>query len=147
MAKRRPIEERFWPKVRAAGALECWEWTAAVSHGYGVFANDRKRHRAHRVAYELMIGPIPKYLVLDHLCHNTICVNPYHLDPVPLAVNSARSLAGEINRARILAQRYCIRGHDLTDPEVAFVNDKGHRKCRPCKRIWRDKRRAEGKSL
>ena len=136
MGKRRPLGDRFWEKVASAPAEECWEWTGALSHGYGVFSVDGLRKRAHRVAYELMIAPIPQYLVLDHLCWNTRCVNPYHLDPVPLAVNSARSRAGQINRERLFAQRYCIRGHDLNDPAVARVTEKGYRKCRPCKREW-----------
>ena len=136
VTKRRPIEERFWPKVKDAGALECWEWTAATSHGYGVFADRRKNLRAHRVAYELMIGPIPPLLVLDHLCKNRLCVNPYHLDPVPLAVNSARTNAGEVNAARQRARTHCIRGHDYSDPAVLILTSAGYRVCRICK-SWR----------
>ena len=147
MGKRRPVADRFWEKVRPAPPMACWEWTAATSHGYGVFVIERKNLRAHRVAYELMIGPIPQGLVLDHLCHNRGCVNPYHLDPVPLEVNSGRSLAGEINRARILAQQFCVRGHDLNDPTVARVTSDGYRQCRECKRIWRTRRRMEGKGI
>lgn len=136
MGKRRPIAERFWEKVESAPAEDCWLWSAATSHGYGVFSVERRRKQAHRVAYELMIGPIPPLLVLDHLCKTPRCVNPYHLDPVPLAVNSARTNAGEVNRARQFAKTHCVRGHDLNDPEVAKVTPEGYRKCRPCRNIW-----------
>ena len=149
MGKRRPISERFWEKVATAPALECWEWQAALSHGYGVFSIDRKRKQAHRVAYELMIGPIPPLLVLDHLCHNSRCVNPYHLDPVPLAVNSARSLAGQINAERQRAITHCPRGHDYSDPSVVVWTKEGrYRICRICKNLRRRKvfRRPAGSS-
>jgi hypothetical protein len=83
----------------------CWEWAGAVqANGYGRFSLkepdwqevtkvDRKRkaihilchhppHRtlfAHRVSHAFFNGPIPKGLMVDHLCHNTRCVNPAHL--------------------------------------------------------------------
>lgn len=34
---------------------------------------------AHRVIYEERVGPIPEGALLDHRCHNTLCVNPAHL--------------------------------------------------------------------
>ena len=45
---------------------------------------------AHRVAWELIRGPIPEGLVLDHLCRTSACVNPDHLEPVPQAINMIR---------------------------------------------------------
>jgi hypothetical protein len=144
MGKTRPLAERFWEKV-AEGPNGCWVWTAAKHDaGYGRFnIGGHRIAQAHRVAYELMVGPIPPLLVLDHLCHNRACVNPDHLDPVPLLVNSMRTEAGEINRARLTAQRFCVRGHDLNDPEVTRISPKGYRVCRQCHRD----RRAEKRSL
>lgn len=89
----RPMSERFWEKVDKKGEDDCWLWTASHDHlGYGRFyVNDLKRKTgAHRVAYELVIGPIPPRLVIDHLCKNPPCVNPKHLEPVPQYENICR---------------------------------------------------------
>src|SRR3954468_18429534 len=79
--------ERFWAKVEKTA--ECWNWTGyTLSSGYGRFRGRRagndtaSKVLAHRFSYELLIGPIPPGLVLDHLCRNTSCVNPAHLEPV-----------------------------------------------------------------
>jgi len=74
--------ERFWMKVDKTQG--CWNWTGAASGGYGSWAegNKKKHHRAHRFAYEQVVGPIPEGMLLDHMCFNTLCVNPAHLRPV-----------------------------------------------------------------
>jgi hypothetical protein len=48
---------------------------------------------AHRFYYEQHVGPIPEGLQLDHLCRNTRCVNPAHLEPVTGAENMRRRVA------------------------------------------------------
>lgn len=86
----------------------CWEWTGQVNHkGYGVLYQRpgyRPRNRkAHRVVYELLVGPIPTGKQLDHQCHNQDkscpggvtcrhrrCVNPGHLEPVTPKINTGR---------------------------------------------------------
>lgn len=76
-------EERFWIKVQKGPG--CWTWGGArSSDGYGTFRERKndKTHRAHRLAYELTVGPIPEGMLLDHRCHNKVCVNPAHLRPV-----------------------------------------------------------------
>jgi hypothetical protein len=37
--------------------------------------------RAHRVAWERLVGPIPPGHDLHHLCGVKLCVNPDHLEP------------------------------------------------------------------
>ena len=74
-------EERFWAKVDKTD--DCWLWTAnRTNAGYGHFWLDRRMVLAHRFAYELLIGPIPDGLTLDHLCRVRACVNPAHLEAV-----------------------------------------------------------------
>ena len=74
-----PIEQRFWPRVDKSG--ECWVWTGAISHGYGVVGTGGHSGvvRVHRLSWELAIGPIPKGLHVLHRCDNPPCVNPAHL--------------------------------------------------------------------
>jgi hypothetical protein len=67
---------------------ECWIPHLKPTNGkrgYGGYCNigdpDRPRFpkRLHRHVYETVKGPIPKGLVIRHLCHNRACCNPDHL--------------------------------------------------------------------
>lgn len=86
--------ERFSTKYVVRIDTGCWEWTAAIqSSGYGSFGYGGKGKTvlAHRWSYEHHVGPISTGLTIDHLCHNTRCVNPKHLEPVTLAENNRRA--------------------------------------------------------
>lgn len=101
--------DRFIAKVWAEDGLSCWLWLGhRDKDGYGTFWHKGTTMRAHRVAYEFMVGPIADGLVVDHLCRKAACVNPEHLEPVTPWVNTDR---GEnfyaLNRRKTL----CRRGH------------------------------------
>jgi len=75
-----PVEDLFWSKVDKSG--DCWTWRAATySSGYGTFRwrSPRGQRMAHRVAWELVNGPIPDGLCALHRCDNRQCVRPDHL--------------------------------------------------------------------
>jgi hypothetical protein len=88
--------ERFWSKVDRSARDGCWTWLGQTNQwGYGHFRRTLapglyQTVKAHRFAYELVVGPIPSGLTLDHLCGNQSCIRPEHLEPVTNAENLRR---------------------------------------------------------
>lgn len=126
-----PLEPRFWSKVDRRGEDECWLWQAGLDpKGYGNFWMDGTTRHAYRVAYELVVGPVPTGLELDHLCRVRACVNPSHLEAVTHQVNNNRGESPSAHHAR---KTHCIRGHEFT-PENTYVPPKAPNKryCKTC---------------
>lgn len=123
-----PLLERY----KVDPATGCWNWTGPITWcGYGRHPVNRKSVRAHRMFYEWHVGPIPKGLQIDHLCKNTVCVNPAHLEAVTAWENTMRSNArGAINARKT----HCIHGHEFT-PDNTYRDSNGWRSCRECKRM------------
>lgn len=85
---------------------DCWIWQkGCCNKGYGfIYIYDEnaqgtgkkkqrgksKAHRAHIVSWVLANGPVGADMTLDHLCHNTRCIRPSHLEEVTRPENSAR---------------------------------------------------------
>ena len=136
------LRDRFdekWTKVDSG----CWEWQAyRDDQGYGTIKREGKTCRAHRVGYELYVGPIPDGLVIDHRCRNTSCVNPRHLEPVTNRVNLLR---GNTLQAKNAAKTRCVNGHPFTESNTG--RSKTQRYCKACKRErtaqWRKRKDME----
>lgn len=83
MAKRRrgrgePLEPWFWEQLTPQG--QCLVWGGSVDGGgYGTINVEGRSVKAHRLAYELAVGPIPTGMCVLHSCDNPPCSNPAHL--------------------------------------------------------------------
>lgn len=132
------LPPNFWSKVRRDPS-GCWLWTAAVnSKGYPCFGVKGRSQLAHRLAYQMLVGPIPVGLEMDHLCRTPRCVNPDHLEPVTPAENTRRALA--VNNPT-----HCPRGHAYTADNTYVKhrsNGQINRTCRTCVSAAREARRA-----
>jgi hypothetical protein len=108
----------------------CWRWTGFIDRkGYGRIGP----RLAHRATYELLVGPIPDDLPLDHLCSNPACVNPAHLEPVTTAENNQRAMR---------RRTHCGNGHPRT-PENTYMH-RDTRYCRRCRAAAKQRWHAKG---
>lgn len=108
----------------------CRVWDGALAKGYGKILLHGRFLGTHRVAYELHRGPIPKGMVIDHLCRNPRCINPDHMEVVTHKENTLRGMSGHAVNAR---KTHCIRGHEFNE-ENTHVDYRGYRSCRACRR-------------
>jgi len=69
----------------------CWMWLGRLNrNGYGRAWDGEREPVVHRVVYELLVGPVPEGMILDHLCRNHPCCNPGHQEPVTYRENTLR---------------------------------------------------------
>lgn len=131
--------ERFLTKI-APTVDGCWLWTAAKCNGYGYFKADRWM-RAHRWAYQHFKGPIPHGLTLDHLCRQPACVNPDHLEAVPIGVNVSRGTGLTVVNAN---KTHCSQGHPFDLINTIWYDSGTKRRCRECRKRWYQPKGASG---
>jgi hypothetical protein len=153
---------RFWSHVAKGGPDDCWLWKGAKgTGGYGKWGSPYwPGQYAHRIAFLIAGGRIPKGWEVDHECHNRAglecplfhggecphraCVNPAHLAAVTMKVNRS-------SRPRKPLTTECAKGHAMDDGNTYVNPGTGKRTCRTCVREanrashqkYRDKRNAE----
>ncbi|MBF4998641.1 HNH endonuclease [Nocardia sp. BSTN01] len=111
----------------------CWVWQGRrSSKGYGYIDRKGQGFRAHRVSYTVFRGQIPGGLVLDHLCRNTSCVKPEHLEAVTNRINLKRGVGLTAERVRARDSGRCINGHVLAN--VGLYRDGRYLKYAECNR-------------
>lgn len=128
-------EAEFWASVIHSDA-GCWIWTrGATKEGYGRLAAGGKRDvYAHRWAYELTHGPIPKGMLVRHSCDNRRCINPSHLllgthlDNSNDKISRGRFVSGHALKTR------CPVGHPYDAVNTSQSSKRPNRRCKTCMR-------------
>ena len=138
MSKKRPVEERFWEKVKKS--TDCWNWTAGTnSKGYGRILNSRKECEgeisAHRLSWVLHNGPIPEGLQVLHNCDNPPCVRPDHL----FLGTNLDNMRDKKNKGRSANsnKEVCINGH------TNWIIKESRRECKTCNYAYAARNREE----
>lgn len=152
---RRPVEDvglRFLSKidVRPNG---CWWWTGGLNkYGYGKFKVHGRTLGAHRFAWFIANGELPRATTIDHVCHNLDkscpggvgclhrrCVNPAHMEPVSTQENTRRR---DVRRD---PNELCNKGlHPLSGDNLKLWTSKSgevKRRCKACQRAYNRERR------
>lgn len=128
------FEQKYIPEPNSG----CFLWLGTVSAQYGQFWNGKKPIGAHRFAWEVMNGPIPPNLTIDHRhCRVKLCVNPAHM---VVCSQQENMLQPDGNGGINAAKTHCKNGHPFDDKNTIHsinpVNGRPRRSCRAC---WREK--------
>ncbi len=140
--------ERF-ESYRDGSAPGCWIWRGSIRYAdpkrllrpYGRFWLRGRLWMAHRLAFEIVNGPVPEGLVVHHVCGETLCVRPSHLKAITHKENllsSARTLAG-INARKT----HCPQGHPYEGGSL-YISPDGWRSCRACRPAANRRYRSSG---
>lgn len=133
---------RFQKHIELDLLTACWLWKRyRDKDGYGKFrSNEETTTLVHRISYEHWNGKIPKSLTIDHLCRNTSCCNPSHLEVVTLKENILR---GNTIAAMHSKKTHCKNGHELSGDNLRLCT--GRRRCKTCEYISSKKHRLGNK--
>jgi hypothetical protein len=149
--------DRWFAKVRLGD--DCWIWIPPKNpDGYGMIMDkNQKTKLAHRVGYELLVGPIPEGHVLNHACHDwdlkcpggkqcphRACVKPTHLEPC-LHIENNNSPGSKSFSALNAKKTECPKGHVYDEAGVYVYKET--RYCLKCKvdarRGWYQRQKVE----
>lgn len=120
-------EERWLRSFLIDAKSGCWNFIkngkgagkgTNAGRGYGQFWWAGKKKMAHRYSWERVNGPIPAGMQLDHLCRNTHCVNPAHLQVVTQYENLLRMKCWHNLTARVKQLEMFIEANGLKVPHT-----------------------------
>ena len=129
----RPVKDRIFDGVSMEPTSGCWLWTKYCNRlGYGMFdVPGRGMNPVYRISYEIFKGAIPAKFDIDHLCRNTGCVNPDHLEAVSHRENILRGIGPTAINA---LKTHCLKGHPLT-PDNLRPSLRNERACKECANV------------
>lgn len=129
----RGVMERFISKIKLSDN-GCWEWTGQkMKNGYGTFSVDGSKRLAHRFSYDACNMEPAGDNHVHHTCCNRGCVNPWHLQALPIVIHIMESP----NHSAYSALNFneCRNGHHLSGENLGY-DYKGNRFCKKCRKEW-----------
>jgi hypothetical protein len=134
------VPARVWAKINIAPD-GCWMWTGATGGGtykYGVASLDGRIRLVHRWMYGVAVRPAADGEHVHHECRVPLCVNPAHLQALPVAEH-----IGQWHRDKT----HCPHGHLYDEANTYFSKSpKGGRNCRTCGRERARRNKKKGAS-
>ena len=135
----------FWENVEDLTnktGTDCWNWIGIKNRkGYGHLSLiGRGRFiRAHRFSFLAFRGHrIPGNMEICHICDNTSCINPFHLECKTHKDNERdKSIRGRHPNSK---KTHCKQGHEFTKENTYIIPSSGSRQCRICMKINNDSR-------
>lgn len=126
------VEVRAFNRLRFIPETGCLEWTGALDrHGYGRINVGGRAELVHRLMYRLWVGEIPEKLSIDHLCRNTKCAAPDHLEAVTHSENTRRQQEALVHHNAKKA--HCPQGHPYDEENTRYATRGTGRVCRVCR--------------
>lgn len=126
------LESKIIPEPNSG----CWLWLGAhgkYGHGSVKIKGKNSTTTAHKTVYELLVGPVPDRLLLDHFwCNNPPCVNPEHVRPASYQENTIRS--NKTIASNFLARDRCAQGHLFNEENTGFEGRSRARICLACRK-------------
>lgn len=122
----------------------CWIWDGPKGvGGYGRISVEGRFLYVHRLAHELLIGPIPVGFEVHHSCEHPACWNPLHVRAVSVREHTLLLTPGSLGYVNY-RKTHCIHGHPFTPDNTYFRIDVKGRRCRTCDSLkYQEKRRRQ----
>ena len=130
------MREKLLNKIIKDEETGCWNYTGSLrkNTGYGQFYANNKNLLAHRVAYEVLVGPIPEGMLVCHTCNNKKCCNPEHLK-----IGTHQENIQDAHRDGLCTYKNAKKTHCPTGHPYDEVNTKIYRNMRYCRQCERDR--------